>query len=165
MLRPYQFEANDAVEQALTERKRHMLLAMATGTGKTFIMVNQAYRLMKSGVAKRILFLVDRRVLAAQAARAFASFEAEPGLKFDKIYEVYNQRFFRDDLEPEDSFDASVLPPAYLQNPNIGHAFVYVCTIQRMMINLFGRPAVFAMGDEEMDEDADQIPTIPIPCF
>jgi type I restriction enzyme R subunit len=36
--------------------------------------------------------------LAAQAVRAFASFEAEPGLKFDKIYEVYSQRFFKDDL-------------------------------------------------------------------
>ena len=45
---------------------------------------------MKSGVARRVLFLVDRRALAAQAVRAFASFEAEPGLKFDKIYEVYS---------------------------------------------------------------------------
>jgi Type III restriction enzyme, res subunit len=34
-----------------------MLVAMATGTGKTFTMVNEVYRLMKSGVAKRILFL------------------------------------------------------------------------------------------------------------
>ena len=50
---------------------------------------------MKSGVAKRVLFLVDRRALAAQAVRAFAAFEAEPGKKFDKIYEVYSQRFQR----------------------------------------------------------------------
>ena len=105
LLRPYQFEANTAVEQAIAERKRQMLLAMATGTGKTYTMVNQVYRLMKSGVAKRILFLVDRRALAAQAVRAFASFEAEPGLKFDKIYEVYSQRFQRDDLEEDDKFD------------------------------------------------------------
>ena len=98
LLRPYQFEANTGVEQAIVERKRQMLVAMATGTGKTFTMVNQIYRLMKSGVGKRILFLVDRRALAAQAVRAFASFEAEPGLKFDKVYEVYSQRFHRDDL-------------------------------------------------------------------
>jgi len=70
-------------------RKREMLVAMATGTGKTFTLVNQVYRLMKSGVGKRILFMVDRRALAAQAVRAFASFEPEPGWKFDKIYEVY----------------------------------------------------------------------------
>ena len=63
-LRPYQVEANQAVEQAIADRKRHMLLAMATGTGKTFTMVNQIYRLMKAGVGRRILFLVDRRALA-----------------------------------------------------------------------------------------------------
>src|SRR5258708_22633520 len=80
-LRPYQREANDAIEKAICDRKRAMLVAMATGTGKTFTMVNEIYRLMKSGVAKRILFLVDRRSLAAQAVRAFASFEAEQGLK------------------------------------------------------------------------------------
>jgi DNA-binding Lrp family transcriptional regulator len=95
-LRPYQREANAAIEQAITNRKRQMLVAMATGTGKTFTMVNEVYRLMKSGVAKRILFLVDRRALAAQAVRAFASFEPEPNQKFDKIYEVYNQETRRE---------------------------------------------------------------------
>jgi type I restriction enzyme R subunit len=47
-LRPYQREANEAVERAIAERKRHMLLAMATGTGKTFTLVNQIYRLAGS---------------------------------------------------------------------------------------------------------------------
>ena len=56
-----------------------MLVTMATGTGKTLTTVNEIYRLMKSGVARRVLFLVDRRALAAQTVRAFASFEAEPG--------------------------------------------------------------------------------------
>lgn len=58
-LRPYQVEANTATEQAIAARKRQMLLAMATGTGKTFCLVNQVYRLLKSGAGKRILFLVD----------------------------------------------------------------------------------------------------------
>src|SRR5262249_49486672 len=66
LARPYQGEANAETEAAIRDRKRHMLIAMATGTGKTFMMVNQIHRLMKSGVAKRILFLVDRRALAAQ---------------------------------------------------------------------------------------------------
>src|SRR5947209_86229 len=103
-LRPYQVEANSAVEEALAERTRLMLLAMATGTGKTVTLVNQIYRLMKSGAGKRILFLVDRRALAAQAVRTFASFEPEPNKKFDKIYEVYSQRFRREDLG-DDKFD------------------------------------------------------------
>ena len=37
---------------------------------------------MKSGLARRILFLVDRRALAAQAANAMAVFQPEPALKF-----------------------------------------------------------------------------------
>lgn len=52
LLRPYQIDANTAIEQAIAECKRQVL------------------------VARRILFLVDRRVLAAQAVRGFASFDA-----------------------------------------------------------------------------------------
>lgn len=161
-LRPYQQEANAAIERAIADRKRHMLVAMATGTGKTFTLVNQIYRLMKCGVSRRVLFLVDRRALAAQAVRAFASFEAEPGQKFDAIYEVYSSRFQREDFGDEDRFDPTVLPSAYLTDPKPGHAFVYVCTVQRMAINLFGRGAVF--GDDVVDEDADRL-DIPIHAF
>ena len=160
-LRPYQKEANEAVEQAIADRKRQMLVAMATGTGKTFTLVNQVYRLMKSGLAQRILFLVDRRALAAQAVRAFASFEPEPGLKFDKIYEVYSQRFQREDFGEEDKFDPKVLPNAYLTDPKQGDAFVYVSTIQRMIITLFGKDAIFNIGDEALEEDVEKL-DIPI---
>ena len=93
-LRPYQHEANEAIEEAIRDRKRKLLVAMATGTGKTVTLVNEVYRLMNAGVARRVLFLVDRRALAAQAVRTFASFEAEPGLKFDKIYELAPAEFF-----------------------------------------------------------------------
>ena len=164
MIRPYQAEANAAIEQGIRDRKRQMLVAMATGTGKTYTMVNQIFRLMESGVAKRILFLVDRRALAAQAVKAFASFEARPGLKFDKDYEVFSQRFFREDFDEDEKFDPKVLPSSYLLEPKAGLAFVYVCTIQRMTINLFGRNAVFGSSDEPIDEDADQM-DIPIHAF
>lgn len=163
-LRPYQVEANDAIEKAVADRKRLMLVAMATGTGKTFTLVNQVYRLMKSGVGRRILFLVDRRALAAQAVRAFASFEPEPGLKFDKIYEVYSQKFQREDFDETEKFDPKALPQSYLVDPKQGDAFVYVSTIQRMTINLFGRDAVFKIGDEPIDDDAEKL-DIPIHAF
>ena len=123
-----------------------MLVTMATGTGKTLMTVNEIYRLMKSGVARRVLFLVDRRALAAQAVRAFASFEAEPGLKFDKIYPVYSQRFQQEDFEDEAQFDPNVMPNSLLTDPKPGDAFVYVCTIQRMSINLFGSASVLNSG-------------------
>lgn len=163
-LRPYQIDANAATEAAIRARKQQMLIAMATGTGKTFTTVNQAYRLIKSGVARRVLFLVDRRALAAQAVRAFAAFEPEPGLKFDKIYEVYSQRFKREDFDEDEKFDPKVLPTSYLLAPQPGLAFVYVSTIQRMAINLFGRGAAFALGDEEIDADVGQL-DIPIHAF
>lgn len=165
-LRKYQKEAIESIEKNIFERKRNMLVAMATGTGKTYTIVNLIYRLMKSGCAKRILFLVDRRALAAQAVTTLASFEAEPGLKFDKIYEVYSQLFRREDLEEDMKFDPKILPAEYLVNPQAKHSFVYVATIQRMRINLFGRAGMFsrATGDTDEEEDAEQL-DIPIHAF
>src|SRR5262249_21366110 len=163
-LRPYQQEANAAAEEAIRARKRQMLLAMATGTGKTFTLGNQVYPLLKSGVAQRVLCLVDRRALAAQAVRAFASFEPEPGRKFNQVYEVYSQHFRRDDLGEDDRFDPLVLPEEYLTAPQAKHCFVYVCTIQRMAVNLFGRAAVWSGEGDDLDPDAAQL-DIPVHAF
>jgi type I restriction enzyme, R subunit len=163
-LRPYQIDANSAIEQAIRDRKRKMLVTMATGTGKTLTMVNEAYRLMKSGVVRRVLFLVDRKALAAQAVRAFASFEAEPGLKFDKIYPMYSQRIQQADLEDGEKWDPNVMPNSLLTNPKLGDAFVYVCTIQRMAMNLLGGEGALTIGDETVDVGVDQL-NIPIHAF
>nr|WP_090344914.1 type I restriction-modification enzyme R subunit C-terminal domain-containing protein [Mycolicibacterium malmesburyense] len=164
-LRPYQIEANTAIEQNVADGKRKMLVTMATGTGKTLMTVNEIYRLMKSGVARRVLFLVDRRALAAQTVRAFASFEAEPGLKFDKLYPVYSQRFQQTDFDKDEKFDPNVMPNSLLTNPKLGDAFVYVSTIQRMSINLFGREAGIRFGEGDGgDEDAKKL-DIPIHAF
>src|SRR5206468_7923182 len=105
-----------------------------------------------------------RRALAAQAVRAFASFEAEPGQKFDAIYEVYSSRFQTGDFGDDETFDPKLLPTNYLTNPQPGHAFVFVATIQRMAINVLGRQAIFGLGDEDIDEDADRL-DIPIHAF
>jgi type I restriction enzyme R subunit len=162
VLRSYQHEASAAIESAIRDRKRKLLVTMATGTGKTLTLVNETYRLMKSGVAQRVLFLVDRRALAAQAVQAFSAFEAEPGMKFDKVYELYNQRFHKEDLE-ESEFEPKVLPTKYLTQPKLGQAFVYVSTVQRMAINLFGK-GVLPGFDGESEEDAERL-NIPIHAF
>ena len=163
---PFQIEAVQAIEKALLDGTRHMLVAMATGTGKTFTIVNLIYRLMKSGLAKRILFLVDRRALAAQAVTTMASFEAEPGLKFDQIYEVYSQKIQKEDLDENTRFDFKQMPSEYLTDPSSRDAFVYVSTIQRMRINLFGYEGMFksASGDQDDDADAARL-DIPIHAF
>lgn len=163
-LRPYQREANAAVDRAIAERKRNLLVAMATGTGKTFTLVNQIYRLMKTGVARRVLFLVDRRALAAQAVRAFSAFEAEPGTKFDNLYEVYSSRFQTEDFSEEENFDPKILPKEYLTDPKPGLTFVYVCTIQRMAVSILGKNAVPGLGEEDLDVDVEQL-EIPIHAF
>jgi type I restriction enzyme R subunit len=163
---PFQVDAVEALEEALMDGKRHMLVAMATGTGKTFTIVNSIYRLMKSGFAKRVLFLVDRRALAAQAVMTMASFEAEPGLKFDQIYEVYSQKIRREDLDQDMKFDLKHMPGQYLTNPSSRDSFVYVSTIQRMRINLFGLEGLFGgtTGDTDDDSDAGKL-DIPIHAF
>jgi type I restriction enzyme R subunit len=164
MLWPYQVAACKAMDDAVGRRRRRMLIQMATGTGKTLTMVNQAYRMMKAGMARRILFLVDRRALAAQAVRSFASFEAEPGLKFDKIYPVYHQRFQRDDIDDGAAWDPNIMSSSLLTHPKLGDTFVYVCTVQRMAGNLFGRGSVGLDGDESPEDDIEQL-NIPIHTF
>ena len=154
LLRPYQREAIEQIEQGFLQGNRAMLLAMATGTGKTMVAVALLYRLLKSGWAHRVLFLVDRRALAAQAVVAFSRFEGEPALRFDKVYEVYSQRFRKEDLE-DDQFDPKVLPTSYLTNPNLRDAFVYISTIQRTCINLFGPPQWGETRGSDQDDESD----------
>lgn len=165
-LRYYQVDANAAIERAIATYKRQMLVAMATGTGKTFTMVNQVYRTLKAGVARRVLFLVDRRALAAQAVQAFNAFRPDGTTKFTDIYEVFSQRFRREDLDDAgDSFDPRVLPSDHLLNPRAKHTFVYVCTVQRMAMNIFGRDLARFANEEEFDDDAEEGLDIPIHAF
>jgi len=165
-IRPYQKEAISAIEEAIAKGKRSMLIAMATGTGKTFLTVSQIYRLLTSKAARRILFLVDRRALAAQAVREFATFVTPQKNKFNQEYEVYSQRFRRDDLEDDKPFDPKVLPDSYLRSPQMTHTFVYISTIQRMTMNLFGPEYAFSQNqsDPDYEDDAEKI-DIPINAF
>jgi type I restriction enzyme R subunit len=70
-LRSYQQAAIRAAEGAIQTGQRELLLAMATGTGKTKTCIALIYRLLKTERFRRILFLVDRSALGEQAANAF----------------------------------------------------------------------------------------------
>ena len=167
-LRYYQTEAIQKIEQGIYSGKRAMLAAMATGTGKTFMTVSLIYRLLESKLFKRILFLVDRRALAAQAVREIASFTTPQGNKFDQEYEVYSQRFKKEDFDENDSFDPKILPYGYLTNPDATKTFLYVSTIQRMTINLFGWERAYNqdVSDPDYEEDAKKFDTpIPVHAF
>ena len=69
-VRPYQKETMQAMDHAVELGKRRFLLELPTGTGKTDLICLQLKRLIQSGYAEKILFLVDREQLAKQALEA-----------------------------------------------------------------------------------------------
>ena len=87
-LREYQLKAIKAAEKAIADEKQQILLAMATGTGKTRTCIGLSYRLLKAKRFRRILFLVDRTSLGEQAAGAFKDVKLENLQSFSDIYDV-----------------------------------------------------------------------------
>ena len=73
-LRTYQVEAIRALQNATKEGKNRYLFEMATGTGKTLTSAAVIKLFLKSGNAKRVLFLVDRLELENQAYKAFVEY-------------------------------------------------------------------------------------------
>ena len=64
--RYYQRVAVQRAVEAITRGQRRVLMVMATGTGKTFSVFQIIWRLWKAEKVKRVLFLVDRNILADQ---------------------------------------------------------------------------------------------------
>lgn len=87
-LRDYQKKAICHVETALDAGQNKLLVAMATGTGKTRVAVGLIYRLIKSGRFRRILFVVDRNALGSQAGDNFKETRLEELKTFDQIYDL-----------------------------------------------------------------------------
>lgn len=86
-VRPYQGKAMQALDHALELGKRRFLIELPTGTGKTDLICLYLKRLIRAGLAERILFLVDREQLAKQAIEAiqdilnqYSSYWLRPGI-------------------------------------------------------------------------------------
>lgn len=92
--RYFQEVAINRTIEAIAKEKKRLLLVMATGTGKTYTAFQIIWRLWKAKKARRILFLVDRNILADQAiindfkhfGNAMTKIE---GHNVDKAYEIY----------------------------------------------------------------------------
>lgn len=126
---PAQIEAINNLEHSLTANRPRALVQMATGSGKTFTAINLAYRLIKFGGAKRVLFLVDRGNLGDQTLKEFQQYQSPyNNFKFSEEYIV--QRLSSNVLD-----DSSR---------------VCICTIQRMFSMLKGK---------ELTEDEDETST------
>lgn len=138
--RYFQEAAVHAVIQRIMRGQSRILLTLATGTGKTFIAFQMAWKLIKSGWLKRrhpdrparILFLADRVVLRDQAYKNFAPFATEgsdpraiiqggaPNLHRDLYFGIYQtlwlegedgQRLF--ERFPRDFFDLIIIDEAH----------------------------------------------------
>ncbi|HRH88883.1 MAG TPA: DEAD/DEAH box helicase family protein, partial [Rubrivivax sp.] len=122
-----QAQAIAKLEASLARADPRALIQMATGSGKTFTAVNTAYRLLKFGQARRILFLVDRGNLGKQTEDEFANFEPpDDARKFPALYTVQRLK-------------GNAINPA---------AKVVITTIQRLFSMLKGE-SEFDEGNEE----------------
>lgn len=73
-MRPYQVEAIRSIQTSAKTGSQRFLFEMATGTGKTLISAAVIKLFLKTGNAKRVLFLVDRLELEDQAQKAFVQY-------------------------------------------------------------------------------------------
>ena len=114
------------LDKSFSENRPKALVQMATGAGKTFTAITAAYRLLKYGRMKRILFLVDTKSLGEQAEREFLAYTPnDDSRSFSQLYGV------------------SRLKNSYIPSD------VQICisTIQRMYSILSG---------EELDDSAEE---------
>jgi len=65
--RYYQRNAVNRTVEAIAKGQQRLLLVMATGTGKTYTAFQIVYRLLRSGLKNRILYLADRNILVDQS--------------------------------------------------------------------------------------------------
>ena len=138
-----QITAIENLEESLARNQPRALVQMATGSGKTFTACNMAYRLIRFGQARRILFLVDRNNLGRQTLNEFQQFQSpHNAYKFTEEYGVHH----------------------LLKNTVPESAKVVITTIQRLYSILKGEAEYDAENEEaSMFEVAPVRPTEPLP--
>ena len=141
-LRPAQIKAVRGVESsvALGNGQHGMgqsrsLVQMATGAGKTFTAVTFSYRMLKHAKAERVLFLVDRNNLGAQAFAEFENFTTpDTHRKFADLFNV--QRLGAEGMRASSK--------------------VVISTVQRLYMELTG--SRLSQGTPETEGDEADLP-------
>lgn len=119
--RYYQRNAVNRTVDAIAKGRERLLLVMATGTGKTYTAFQIVYRLLKSGMKKKVLYLADRNILVDQSIQQdfaplektihkinFAKDDPVTITSHEVYFSLYQQLTDRDDDEGEDSEDETV---------------------------------------------------------
>lgn len=87
--RECQINAINNMDISFADNRPRALVQMATGAGKTFTAITEAYRLLKYGKMNRILFLVDTKSLGEQAEREFLAYTPNDDTRsFSQLYGV-----------------------------------------------------------------------------
>ena len=87
--RECQINAINNMDVSFADNRPRALVQMATGAGKTFTAITEAYRLLKYGKMNRILFLVDTKSLGEQAEREFLAYTPNDDTRsFSQLYGV-----------------------------------------------------------------------------
>lgn len=156
-LRYYQREAIKSVEDALYQSERRILLAMATGTGKTRTALGLVYRLLKSGRFRRILFMVDREALGEQTLGSFKATHLEGHLSLTDIYHVTGlddgppDAATKLDIETVQTLSRRILSPGEEGAPPVG---LYDCIVVDECHR--GYTLDRQMGDEELEYRSEE---------
>ncbi|MEN6316154.1 MAG: DEAD/DEAH box helicase family protein [Clostridiaceae bacterium] len=119
--RYYQRNAVNRAVDAIARGQQRLLLVMATGTGKTYTAFQIVYRLLKSGMKKKVLYLADRNILVDQSIQQdfaplektihkinFAKDDPVTVTSHEVYFSLYQQLTDREDDEGEDGEDETV---------------------------------------------------------
>ncbi|NLB78257.1 MAG: DEAD/DEAH box helicase family protein [Clostridiaceae bacterium] len=119
--RYYQCNAVNRTLDLIAKGQQRLLLVMATGTGKTYTAFQIVYRLLKSGMKKKILYLADRNLLVDQSIQQdfaplektihkinFANDDPVTITSHEVYFSLYQQLTDRDEDDSEDNEDNTV---------------------------------------------------------
>jgi type I restriction enzyme R subunit len=119
--RYYQRNAINRTVDAIARGQQRLLLVMATGTGKTYTAFQIVYRLLKSGLKKKVLYLADRNILVDQSIQQdfaplkktihkinFAKDDPVTITSYEVYFSLYQQLTDREDDERESDEDETV---------------------------------------------------------
>ena len=119
--RYYQRNAINRTVEAIAKGQDRILLVMATGTGKTYTAFQIVYRLLKSGLKRKVLYLADRNILVDQSIQQdfaplektihkinFAKDDPVTITSHEVYFSLYQQLTGGDDKEEEESGEEAV---------------------------------------------------------
>ena len=119
--RYYQRIAINRTVEAVARGQQRLLLVMATGTGKTYTAFQIVYRLLKSGLKRKVLYLADRNILVDQSIQQdfaplektihkinFAKDDPVTITSHEVYFSLYQQLAGNEDKDDEDSADETV---------------------------------------------------------